>query len=217
MSQKGSFRRHLWRAAADFTENAVTNNIVLAQAIGLCPIIAAGVSLKNGVVLTVCTALVMLPLSFVMSLVGPRLPKWLRPAVYVVAASLLLVGAAYVLETRVSPELYAKLYLFIPLMAVNLLYTRNMDFVVRVSVVEAVMDAPGSVIGFGAVICLISSLREMAISNTLWDIPLHFRVDLPEAAAPFSAFILLGFLAALLQWSRQRIHQYFHKKEEEEA
>ena len=58
-------------------------------------------------------------------------------------------------------------------------------------------------------------LREMAISNTLWDIPLHFTVDLPEAASPFSAFILLGFLSALLQWSRQRVSAYFRKKEEE--
>ena len=77
------------------------------------------------------------------------------------------------------------------------------------------MDALGSTVGFGVVICLISALREMAISNTLWDIPLHFTVDLPEAASPFSAFILLGFLSALLQWSRQRVSAYFRKKEEE--
>ena len=40
-------------------ENAVTNNIVLIQALGLCPIIAAGTTLQNGVALTVCTAVVL--------------------------------------------------------------------------------------------------------------------------------------------------------------
>ena len=215
MSKPKKAHRQAWQAVGDFVENAVTNNIVLFQGMGLCPVIAAGVSLKNGVVLTVCTAVVMLPLSMLLSLLGNRLPKWLRPVAYVLLASLLLVGAAYLLETRISPELYAKLYLFIPLMAVNLLYTRSMDFVVRAPILETTMDALGSTVGFGVVICLISALREMAISNTLWDIPLHFTVDLPEAASPFSAFILLGFLSALLQWSRPRVSAYFRKKEEE--
>lgn len=217
MSKKEKVRRHLWQAIGGFVENAVTNNIVLFQGMGLYPVIAAGVSLKNGVVLTICTAVVMLPLSLVLSLWGNRLPKWLRPAVYVLMAALLLVGAAYLLETRISPELYAKLYLFIPLMAVNLLYTRSLDFVARAPLPETIMDALGSTVGFGIVICLISALREMAISNTLWDRPLHVMVDLPEAASPFTAFILLGFLSALLQWGRQRVSTYFRKKEEETA
>ena len=34
--------RRVWRNAQLFVENAVTNNIVLIQALGLCPIIAAG-------------------------------------------------------------------------------------------------------------------------------------------------------------------------------
>ena len=215
MSKPKKVRAHAWQAVSDFVENAVTNNIVLFQGMGLCPVIAAGVTLKNGVVLTACTAAVLLPLSVLFSIWGNRLSKWLRPAVYVLLASLLLVGAAYLLETRISPELYAKLYLFIPLMGVNLLYTRSMDFVVRAPLAETTMDALGSAVGFGAVICLISALREMAISNTLWDRPLHFTVDLPEAASPFAAFILLGFMSALLQWGRQRVSAYFRRKEEE--
>ena len=41
-------------------------------------------------------------------------------------------------------------------------------------------------------------------------------VALPEAAAPFAAFILLGFMSALLQWCRHRVSAYFHRKEAEE-
>lgn len=206
-------RRRFWATAGDLVENAITHNVVLSQAMGLCPIIAAGVSLKSGVALTVCTAVVMVPLSFIISLIGNRLSKWLRPVLYVLMASLLLVGVAFLIEKQV-PELYAKLYLFIPLIAVNMLYFRSIGFAAAVRPAETVIDALGSTIGFGIVICLISALREMAISGTLWDKPLGFSLHLPEAAAPFTAFILLGFMSALLQWAQHRIAAYFHAKEE---
>ena len=217
MNNRKILRRRFWQTAGIFVDNAVTNNIVLIQALGLCPIIAAGTTLKNGVALTVCAAVILLPLSFIVSLLGERLPNWLRPAVYVVFGSLLMVGAAYVMETSISPELYAKLYLFIPLMAVNMLYTRSGGMTTVIYPLATIADALGSTVGFGIVICLISALREITISSTLWDVPLGYTVSLPEVAAPFAAFILLGFLSALLQWSRQHITAYFRKREEENA
>lgn len=217
MNNRKILRRRFWQTAGIFVDNAVTNNIVLIQALGLCPIIAAGTTLKNGVALTVCAAVILLPLSFIVSLLGEWLPKWLRPAVYVVIGSLLMVGAAYVMETSISPELYAKLYLFIPLMAVNMLYTRSGGMTTVIYPLATIADALGSTVGFGIVICLISALREITISSTLWDVPLGYTVSLPEVAAPFAAFILLGFLSALLQWSRQHITAYFRKREEENA
>lgn len=213
MSKQKHARRHFWRMGSLFVDNALANNIVLIQALGLCPIIGAGVTLKNGVVLTLCTAVVLLPTGFIIATLGNHLAKWLRPAVYVTLSSLLLVGAAYVLGTYVSPELFATLHLFIPLLAVNMLYTRNMGVAGTAHPLAAVVDSLGSTVGFGLVICIVSALRELAVSKTLWDIPLPYEVSLPEAAAPFAAFILLGFMAALLQWSRRHITAYFEKKE----
>ena len=213
MSKKKAVKRQLWQTAHLFVENAVTDNIVLIQALGLCPIIGAGVTLQNGVVLTACTAVVLLPMSLVLALLGNRIRKWLRPALYVTLASLLLVGAAYLLGTYISPELYAKLYVFIPLMAVNMLYTRSVGLSTVINPIATILDALGSTVGFGLVICIISALREIAISETLWGIPLPYELTLPEAGAPFAAFVLLGFMAALLQWSRQHITAYFHRKE----
>lgn len=216
MAENKQLHRRFWRTANLFVENAVTDNIVLIQALGLCPIIAAGTTLQNGVVLTACTAVVLIPLSLFIALLGNKLAKWLRPAIYVLLAVLLLTASAYILGTFISPELYAKLYLFIPLMAVNLLYTRSVGFSSLVNPIATVVDALGSTVGFGMVICAISALREITISDTLWGIPLGSGFVLPEAATPFTAFILLGFMSALLQWSRQRITAYFHRKEVEE-
>ena len=79
----------------------------------------------------------------------------------------------------------------------------------------ALVDALGSVCGFGLVICAVSALRELATSGTLWDKPMGFDLRLPEAAQPFAAFILLGFMAAFLQWIKAGVSHFFQRKEEE--
>ena len=105
MSKHNKMRREFWRTTHLFIENAVTNNIVLIQALGLCPIIAISTTLQNGVAMAACTAAVMLPLSLMTALLSNSLPKWLRPAVYVILAALILVGCSFVLERYISTEL----------------------------------------------------------------------------------------------------------------
>ncbi len=216
MSKRKTLRRRFWQAADSFVETAVTKNLVLTQAIGICPIIAAGVTLQNGVALTACTAAVLLPLSLLMPLIGNRLPGWLRPVLYVLLAALALVGASYLIETRISPELYARLYVFIPLIAVNMLRAHNSTMSHTMHPMETIIEALGSTIGFGAVICVISAIREVTIYSTLWGIPIGSGFTLPEAAAPFAAFIMLGFMSAALQWTRHHIAAYFRRKEAEQ-
>lgn len=92
-----------WRHLASlFFDTFLLQNIVLIQAVGICPIIGAGVNLKYGVTLTVCTAAVLLPTSLCMSLFGEKIPSWLRPPVYTVGASLLLLLAAFILDSFIS-------------------------------------------------------------------------------------------------------------------
>lgn len=217
MGKRQKVKREFWRTTNLLVENAVTNNIVLIQALGLCPIIGAATTLQNGVVLSICTAAVLLPMSLLMALVAPWLPKWLRPAVYVLLASLLLVGTTFVLSHYVSGELYATdLHHFIPLIAVNMLYARTVGFSSIAHPVSTVVDALGSTLGFGAVICGVSALREVLAYGTLWNRPVDISWHLPHADTPFVAFILLGLLAAALQWSRLRISAFFRRKEEDE-
>lgn len=216
MSKRQKVKREFWRATNLLVENAVTNNIVLIQALGLCPIIGAATTLQSGVVLSVCTAAVLLPLSLLMALIGPYLPKWVRPAVYVLLASLLLVGTSFLLSHHVSTELFAQLHHFIPLIAVNMLYARTVGFSSIAHPVSTVVDALGSTLGFGIVICGVSALREVLAYGTLWNKPVDISWSLPHADTPFVAFILLGLLAAGLQWSRLRISAFFRGKEDDE-
>lgn len=197
-----------------FFDSFLSKNIVLVQAIGLCPIIAIGVNLKYGVVLTLCTAAILLPSSLFMSLIGYKLPAWVRPPIYTVGASLILLGAAIFVYYAISPEIYAALYLFLPLMAVNTLVSyRAGGFSASHEPVVALTDALASTLGFGLVICLVSAIREIASKGTLWDIPVGIEIPLPATSLTFAAFIMLGFMAAILQWLKAALVSWKRKKE----
>lgn len=196
-----------------FWNTFLPNNIVLVQAAGICPILAVGYNLKDSVALSVCTATVMIAVNLFATLLGNRIPRLLRPALYTVLSSVLLFGTALVLQQWVSAEIYAALYLFLPLMAVNLLYSFLGDSAIQKRPSVAIVSAVGAALGFALVLCVAGALREMAAFGTLWDIPLNYEARFPEAEHPFIGYVLLGFMAAFLQWVQQFIRRVLHKEE----
>lgn len=202
MNEQKSLREQMRHV---FSRSFAYDNVVLVQGLGLCPIIAAGTTLQKGVALTVCTAAVLLPSSLLMSVIGKKMPAALRTPIYTILAMVLMVACGFVMNTYISPELYASLYVFLPLMAVNTLFTyRAGGFSVGRHPVLAMTDSVGTSLGFGVVICIISTLREMAATGTVWGKPLGYDARFPEAAYPFAAIILLGFMAALLRQIRSK-------------
>lgn len=181
-------------------------NVVLVQALGLCPILAIGINLRYGIALSVCTVVTLVLSDLLFALLSKHVASRLQPVVYLILSSVLLFGAALVLRVAVSAEIYAHLYLFLPLMAVNTLYTYRSAIAPTVphnNLSVTMADSLGTALGFSLVLCVASALREMAIYGTLWDIPLGYEVRFPEAENPFIGFILLGFMAATLQWCKK--------------
>ncbi|MBR5540557.1 MAG: hypothetical protein IKU56_04175 [Clostridia bacterium] len=186
------------------------NNVVLIQALGLCPILAVGINLRYGVALSVCTIVTLVLSDLLFALLAKRIATRLQPLVYVLLSSILLFGSAVVLRLFISAEIYAHLYLFLPLMVVNTLYTYRSVIApttARERLSMTLADSLGSAFGFSLVLCIASALREMAIYGTLWDLPLGYEARFPEAEHPFIGFILLGFMAAALQWSKQLLRR----------
>ena len=201
----GRFRR----LVQIFFDTFLVRNIVLVKLLGLCPIVAAAADLKAGVTLTVCMALALLPTAFLMALVGEKLKPVLRAPLYTLLALCILIAAAFVLGNYIESELYATLYLFLPLLAVDSLMTYRVGgFAVVSRPSEAMADALGSVCGFGAIICVVAMVRELLASGSLWDFPLLGVQLLPMADSPFFAFLLLGMLAALVQFARAMLRRF---------
>ncbi len=211
MANRPSFRT-LFSA---FWESFLPENAVLVQAMGLCPILAVGYDLKYGVALAVCTAVVLLPANLLLSLFGKRVAQWLRPPLYAVFTTVLLLATALVVRQWISADIYAALYLFLPLMAVNSLFTVRAagKQAAAVHPLLSLADSLGVALGFGLVLCVACAVREAAIYGTLWDIPLGYTARFPEAAHPFIGYVLLGFMAAALQAARKLVYRITRKGE----
>ncbi len=202
-SASRTFLSTLWNAF-------LPQNVVLVQALGLCPILAIGFNLHYGVALSACTVVTLFLADLLFALLSKHIATRLQPIVYVLLSSVLLLGAAVVLRLFISAEIYAHLYLFLPLMAVNTLYTYRSAIAPtapRAGLAVTLADSLGCALGFSLVLCVASALREMAIYGTLWNVPLGYEVRFPEAEHPFIGFILLGFMAATLQWCKKLSHR----------
>ncbi len=203
--EKGRFSR----LVTIFFDTFLVRNIVLVKLLGLCPIVVAAVDLKAGVTLTACVALALLPTALLMSFVGEKLKPVIRVPLYTLMALVILLGAGFMLNTFIEPELYASLYLFLPLLAVNSLMTYRVGgFAVVSRPPEAMADALGSVCGFGVVICVVAAAREVLANGSLWDMRLLQTPPLTAAASPFFAFLMLGMMAALMQFVREMLRRF---------
>lgn len=205
-----------WKLTGIFIETFIVNNIVLIQAIGICPIIAVGTNLKYGVALTLCTAAVLLPTSLFMSLYGDKLPAAARPPVYTLGASApagwgglsgrpLHFHRAVRLAVPVSAPDGGQHHLHLP--------------GGRLFGEQPARCRPGGRFGLGLRLRPGHLRRFRPAGAGHFRHPMGqamgFDLRLPEAAQPFAAFILLGFMAAFLQWIKAGVSHFFQRKEEE--
>lgn len=183
-----------------FLNGVVYKNPVLFSALGLFPAVAAATTLKNGVALCVMMAILLLPICLLFSLIGNRIPAWLKPAVILLLCAGLYIPISLVMKSLL-PQGIGSLGIYAPLMIANaLVFSRAEGFASKHVLIAALSDALGCTIGFGIVTCVLAAIRELAAYNTLWGRPLGgFKIS--GAALPFAGFILAGFLAAILQYA----------------
>jgi len=190
-------------------------NPVLYSALGLFPVISAGLTLYDGLALSVILACMLIPCCTVASILGTRIPDAFRPPVY-----LLLSGGFYFLSVAVagrlfSSELVTNLGVFAPLMVVNAIIIRRADnFAAKHIVFAAILDAVACALGFALVLCLASGVREMLTTGTL--LGHHVfprRWNIPGITLTCSGFVILGFLSAIVHALRNRREKRMERKE----
>lgn len=187
-----------------FFNGLLFKNPVLVGAIGLCPVIAGGTTLKNGAALSLLLAVMLLPTCLIFSLVGDKVPMWLRPPAILVLSAALYVPAGIFTE-RLLPGSLAGLGFYAPLMVGNAIITsRAKNFSCRHIYYAAVVDAAGCALGFALVILIGSAIRELLAFGALWEQPIPGIGGIPASQYVFAGFVLVGLLAAVLQALRNR-------------
>ena len=179
--------------------SAVIKSPLLFEAIGLCPVVAIALSLKQALFLAVVTTIEMVICEVLASLLLKNVRRYWRVALYVVFGIAIIYPIMY-LTKKYMPDLSINFGIYLPLMAVNSLIPLHCERVaVKNNVLDSVVDAVFASISYGIVAILVGGIREILANGTIGGFDLKTPVKVPAILMPFGALIIIGFIAAAIK------------------
>ncbi len=188
------------------------NNIVFAQALGLCPLLAVTGTATNGLGMGLATTVVMVASGLLISLLRGIITPQVRIPVFVLIIAVLVTLVDMSMNAWVH-DLHKVLGLFIPLIVTNCaILGRAESFASRNTVVKSIYDGLTMGVGFTLALVLLGAAREILGSGTLFDNAAQLlgnwarfiEITLIEdykgfllITLPPGGFLVLGFILAL--------------------
>ena len=182
------------------------NHPIFRQLLGMCPTLAVTTSGVNGLSMGLSVLFVLSFSSLVVSLIRKIVPPQVRIAVYTIIIAT-FVTLADVFLKAMFPQISKSLGPYVPLIVVNcIILGRAEAFASKNTPARAVVDALGMSLGFVWGLVLLGSLRELLGNGTVFG----FQVlgqgfeRWVVMILPAGAFIVLGFLVALMNLLESR-------------
>lgn len=182
----------------NFSKGLLKENPVFVLLLGLCPTLGVTTSAINGLGMGLATTFVLVMSNLVVSIVRDFIPDKVRiPSFILIIASFVtiveLVMQAYL------PSLFDALGLFIPLIVVNcVVLGRAEAFASKNNPISSMIDGLGMGLGFALALTILGAVRELLGAGAIFGINLiQGDLMLVFILAP-GAFIVLGYLIAIL-------------------
>ena len=183
----------------------IKENPVLVLVLGLCPALAVSTQAENAIGMGLATTFVLLGSNIVISLLRKIIPGRTRIPCYIVLIASFTVLVKMAIEAYAYP-LYQSLGIFLPLIAVNcIIFARAEMFASKNTVIDSIMDAMGSGIGFTLALLVIASFREILGSGTWFGIAIPWLADnnaMIFTLAPGGFIVFACLLAAVNKISK---------------
>ena len=187
------------------------NNIIFAQALALCPLLAVTGTASNGLGMGLATTAVLIASGLLVSLFRKLITPQVRIPVFVLIIAVLVTLVDMSMNAWVH-DLHKVLGLFIPLIVTNCaILGRAESFASRNAMLPALFDGLMMGLGFTLALVILGAAREMLGSGTLfanaalllgdWAAALELTL-IPDYKGflliilPPGGFIVLGFLLA---------------------
>lgn len=179
-------------------------NPILTQAIGICTVVAVGVTLKLSLAFSLILSVLLIISEILASLILKKLSRWLRIAAYMLISVALLLPVMLYADKNMS-ELSASLGIYLPLLSVNsIIVIRCEVFAVKNSVRNSFFDAVAASTGFTVTALITGIIRELLASGTVLGKSVSRLPTLSGMALPFGGLLVIGFIAAFQKWLIQK-------------
>ena len=181
----------------NFTKGFIKENPVFVLLLGLCPTLGVTTSAINGLGMGLATTFVLVSSNVVVSLIKNAIPDKVRiPAFIVIIASFVTI-VQLVMEAY-SPDLFAALGLFIPLIVVNcIVMGRAEAFASKKDLLSSFIDGLGMGLGFTFALTLLGAVREILGAGAIFGQSFIKGEGMLLFVLAPGAFLGLGYLIAL--------------------
>lgn len=189
-----------------FKNGISTENPVLVQLVGLCPVLAITNTVLNSVSMGLAVVGVITASNMVVSIFRNFIPKKIRIPAFIVIIATFVTLVEMFMEAFAQP-IYQSLGIFIPLIVVNCtILARSESFAYKNKVIPSIFDGLGMGLGFTIAVVLLGTVREILgsgtfLSGTDYMINVFGTSFKPIAlfVGPPGAFIALGIIAAIIK------------------
>jgi len=198
-----------------FLNGLIVENPTFVLMLGMCPTLGITTQAMNGVGMGLATTFVLVFSNLFISLLRNIIPEKVRiPSYIVIIAS--FVTLIDLMMQAFLPDLRASLGTYIPLITVNcIIFARAESFAAKNPPVLSIADGLGMGLGFTCSITLLSCIRELFGSGTIFGLQM-----MPEAYQPMAVmnqvpggFVTLGLMMIIVNFIRTAIQNRNTRKE----
>jgi Na+-transporting NADH:ubiquinone oxidoreductase subunit D len=191
------------------TSPLIDNNPITLQMLGVCSALAVTTALDTALTMSLALIAVLTAANTVISLIRRHLPGSIRLVIQITIIASLVIVADQVLRAFAF-EVSQRLTVFVGLIVTNcIVLGRAETFAMRNPVWPSFLDGLGNGLGYGLILMLVATLRELLGAGSLfgvnvlplaseggWFQPLGFMLLAP------SAFIIIGLLIWFIRTQR---------------
>ena len=190
-------------------------NPVLVLGLVIGQLAAGDTTLQNGVALSITYFLIIVPVLLFASLFGKKLPDWLKTVSYVLISAAMLVPSYFICGS-ISATIFDSLGIYPALLAVSTIpVVYSSKIAEKQTPALAIINALCISAGFALTAIILGAAREFFGNGSLWGFKIA-KASFPAAKLPFWGFILLGFMAALINWIKDIVKKPENLPEKEE-
>ncbi len=197
----------------------VDNNPITLQVLGICSALAVTSSMKVAFVMAIAVTLVTAFSSMFISILRNQIPNSIRIIVQMVIIASLVILVDQVLKAY-AYEISKTLSVFVGLIITNcIVMGRAEAFAMKNPPVASFVDGVGNGLGYGALLMVVSFIRELFGSGSLFGVTVLETVNnggwyLPNGLLllPPSAFFVIGLLIwAIRAWKPEQVEDREYK------
>lgn len=154
------------------TEPLNDNNPVTLQVLGICSALAITVSIEQALVMTASVLAVLAAGNVIISMMRNIIPSRIRIIVQLVVVAALVIIVNEVLKAYL-PDMAEKLSVFVGLIITNCIIMGRFEaFAMANKPWPSFLDAIGNSLGYGAVLVIVSVIREIFGAGKFFGVPL---------------------------------------------